>query len=205
MLCVTIRNTLWFILGSIGCAIIAIKNAGLAISQGIWSSLIVIVSFTWGIIIFEEKVKSITGACVAVIMMMIGLCGKSYFSSEQKGEVQYHNVIDAPPPPTTLELVPSQFDIIDHNNTSSMVYNEKNYDDTKMTKNNKKLSCDVDNLDSHNIINDEVSFCNLKVSRRTFGLLFAIFSFYIFLSQLHIIFYRCFPLSLSTHVINLKK
>ena len=104
--------------------------------------------------------------------MMIGLCGMSYFSSEQKGKVQYHNVIDAPPPPTTLELVPSQFDIIDDNNTSSMVYNEKNYDDTKMTKNNKKLSCDVDNLDSHNIINDEVSFCNLKVSRRTFGLLF---------------------------------
>ena len=131
--------------------------------------------------------------------MMIGLCGMSYFSSKQKEEVIHHRVIDTPLP-TTLELVPSsQFDITDdNNNTSTMEYIENSYepstktittdynDDNEIITNkiNKKLlklsssDDDYDILDNSQKItnNDEISFCNFHISRRKFGLLFAIFN-----------------------------
>ena len=63
--------------------IIAVKAAGLAIGIGIGSSFIVLVSFVWGIFIFDERVHSRVGACVAIACMMMGLIGMSYFSSPE--------------------------------------------------------------------------------------------------------------------------
>jgi glucose uptake protein GlcU len=63
------------------CGVYAVKNAGLATSQGIWSSLKVLVSFVWGMFIFDELVKSRAGACFAVFLISVGLVGMSYFSS----------------------------------------------------------------------------------------------------------------------------
>jgi multidrug transporter EmrE-like cation transporter len=62
-------------------AIYAVQNAGLAVSQGIWSSLIVIVSFVWGIAFFDEQVRSEGMAIISIFFMIVGLCGMSYFSS----------------------------------------------------------------------------------------------------------------------------
>jgi len=62
-------------------AIYAVKHAGLAVSQGIWSSLIVLVSFGWGMFVFGEEVKSTTGAWFAVFLMIFGLWGMSFYSS----------------------------------------------------------------------------------------------------------------------------
>lgn len=59
----------------------AIKSAGLAVGMGIGSSLIVLVSFTWGIFIFQERVESRVGASFAILLMMVGLWGMSYYSS----------------------------------------------------------------------------------------------------------------------------
>ena len=61
--------------------IYGIRNAGLAISAGTWSSLIVISSFCWGIFIFGEKVKSIQGASGAAFTLILGLVGMSVYSS----------------------------------------------------------------------------------------------------------------------------
>lgn len=60
--------------------VFSIRNAGLAISMGLCSSLIVMVSFTWGIFIFEEKVRSLHLACLAVLLMVLGLWGMAYYS-----------------------------------------------------------------------------------------------------------------------------
>ncbi len=75
-------------------AIYAVKSAGLAISQGLWSSIIVMVSFTWGIFIFQERVKSIGGALLAVGMMIVGLWGMSFYSSPatQPNYEQVHSI-----------------------------------------------------------------------------------------------------------------
>lgn len=61
-------------------AIYAVKNAGLALSQGLWSSIIVIVSFSWGFFVFHEQVRSIFVASLALLGMVFGLLGMSYFS-----------------------------------------------------------------------------------------------------------------------------
>ena len=63
------------------CGAYAVKNAGLAVSQGIWSSLKVLVSFIWGMFIFDEMVKSRLGAYCAVLFISLGLVGMSIFSS----------------------------------------------------------------------------------------------------------------------------
>ena len=65
-------------------AIYAVKNAGLAVSQGTWSSIIVLVSFVWGIGVFGEGVKSTLGALVGVLLMVEGLWGMSFYSSPEE-------------------------------------------------------------------------------------------------------------------------
>jgi len=64
--------------------IYGIRNAGLAISVGTWSSLIVVSSFSWGILVFREEVKSIPGAFCAMLMLCAGLGGMSRFSHPPK-------------------------------------------------------------------------------------------------------------------------
>ena len=63
--------------------IFAIRNAGLAISQGIVASSIVMVSFVWGNLVFREPVKSQVAAYFAVWLIMAGLYGMSYFSTAE--------------------------------------------------------------------------------------------------------------------------
>jgi glucose uptake protein GlcU len=62
----------------------AVRNAGLAVSQGIWSSLKVLVAFGWGIFVFQEPVRSKFGTGVAVAFMMAGLAGMSYFAAPSR-------------------------------------------------------------------------------------------------------------------------
>jgi hypothetical protein len=64
-------------------AVYAIQAAGLAIGIGIGSSFIVLVSFIWGIFVFHEQVHSRLGASIAILCMMLGLLGMSYFSSPE--------------------------------------------------------------------------------------------------------------------------
>lgn len=64
--------------------IYGIRNAGLAISVGVWSALIVISSFGWGIFVFNEKVKSIKGALLGALILMVGLIGMAIYSAPSK-------------------------------------------------------------------------------------------------------------------------
>ena len=62
-------------------AVYSVQNAGLALSQGLWSSIIVLVAFVWGIFVFREGVRSKEVASLAVFIMCLGLWGMSFFSS----------------------------------------------------------------------------------------------------------------------------
>ena len=70
-------------------AIFAIRNAGLAVSQGIWSALIVLVSFFWGIFIFDEAVASRFVATLAILLMVAGLWGMSHYSVPAESHLSY--------------------------------------------------------------------------------------------------------------------
>mmetsp|Transcript_17574 Transcript_17574/g.21473 ORF Transcript_17574/g.21473 Transcript_17574/m.21473 type:complete len:459 (+) Transcript_17574:159-1535(+) len=67
--------------------IYGIRNAGLAISVGTWSSLIVISSFCWGIVVFGESVKSKRDAGIAALILIIGLVGMSIYSAPVNSDV----------------------------------------------------------------------------------------------------------------------
>ena len=75
-----VSASLWVPGGTAG--VYAIRRTGLAISVGIWSCVIVILSFVWGVLIFHEKQRSgISGAISALAVLCVGLCGIAYFSS----------------------------------------------------------------------------------------------------------------------------
>lgn len=76
-------------------AIFAIRNAGLAVSQGIWSALIVLVSFFWGIFIFDEAVASRHVATFAILLMVVGLWGMSHYSVPGEQNLNYTPASDA--------------------------------------------------------------------------------------------------------------
>eukprot|EP00986_Skeletonema_menzelii_P003265 scaffold980_cov140-Skeletonema_menzelii.AAC.4 len=84
---------LWVPGGTAG--VYAVRRAGLAISVGIWSCVIVIVSFVWGVLIFGEKQKSgALGAVKAVSVLCIGLCGIAYFSSSESEKKKMKNSLE---------------------------------------------------------------------------------------------------------------
>jgi len=60
-----------------------IRNAGIAVAVGTWSSIIVLTSFVFGIIIFQERVKDFTQTCFAFAFLILGLVGMSRYSAHQ--------------------------------------------------------------------------------------------------------------------------
>eukprot|EP00804_Cyclotella_cryptica_P008322 CCRYP_020276-RA/>CCRYP_020276-RA protein AED:0.14 eAED:0.14 QI:54/0.66/0.5/1/0.33/0.5/4/686/382 len=85
-----VSASMWVPGGTAG--VYAIRRAGLAISVGLWSCVIVILSFVWGVLVFHEKQRSgVRGAMKALAVLCSGLCGIAYFSSfeaESKNERQ---------------------------------------------------------------------------------------------------------------------
>ncbi|KAL7437777.1 hypothetical protein ACHAXH_008819 [Discostella pseudostelligera] len=71
--------------------IFAIRNVGMAISQAIVSSTIVMISFMWGHFVFDEPVKNEGIAYASVSLIMTGMCGMSYYAtSESNGASSNH-------------------------------------------------------------------------------------------------------------------
>lgn len=61
--------------------IYGVRNAGIAVAVGTWSSITVISSFIWGILIFHEGVKSVPRTVCAFVLLILGLIGMSKYAS----------------------------------------------------------------------------------------------------------------------------
>ena len=61
--------------------IYGIRNAGLAVAVGTWSSIIVLTSFVFGFIFFHEEIKDFGQTCMAFVFLLSGLGGMSRFSA----------------------------------------------------------------------------------------------------------------------------
>ena len=81
-----IRWTNWGILSGMfwvpaaACGIYGIRNAGLAIAVGTWSSMNVIMSMIWGILVFHERFNNLVNTGMAFTTLIIGLLGMSQYS-----------------------------------------------------------------------------------------------------------------------------
>ena len=60
-----------------------IQNAGLAVAVGTWSSIIVLTSFFFGIVVFQEQVKHLGLAFLAFCCLILGLVGMSRYAAHQ--------------------------------------------------------------------------------------------------------------------------
>ena len=65
-------------------AIASIGYAGLGTAQATWSSMIVIISFLWGSVFFQERVDSWPLAASAVAVMCLGIVGMAIFSDPER-------------------------------------------------------------------------------------------------------------------------
>ncbi|VEU33546.1 unnamed protein product [Pseudo-nitzschia multistriata] len=65
--------------GTLG--ILAIRNAGMAVSVGIWAGITVVMNFVWGILVFREPVRSLPGTVGAFFFLGVGLIGMARASS----------------------------------------------------------------------------------------------------------------------------
>lgn len=59
-------------------------RAGLGVGQGVWSSLIVLVSFTWGAVVFQEPLQSVVGSLASVVALAAGIFGMAVIAAPQQ-------------------------------------------------------------------------------------------------------------------------
>lgn len=145
--------------------IYAVKTAGLAIAIGVGSSFIVLVSFTWGIFIFEEQVRSRFGACFAVFLMIAGLFGMSYYSSPEAASV-------APREEPTSDVASTRSD-----GYQGVQVAEVDEEDVASTKSNPlEIGRGSPRPDGRSMDVNVVDICGWKVSKRTSGIAAAMFN-----------------------------
>ena len=90
--CVFSAFTFFFSIGIYG-----IRMAGLAIAVGTWASIMIMVNFLFGIVIFREPVYDILGTLASFVLLIIGLVGMALYSAPQKG--------DTPTPSSSSSLI----------------------------------------------------------------------------------------------------
>lgn len=64
--------------------IFAVRNVGIALSVGIWASVTVLMSYIWGILIFNENVRSEWDIFLTMVLLAVGFVGMSYAISKTR-------------------------------------------------------------------------------------------------------------------------
>jgi len=77
-----LTGLMWVIGGAGG--IYGIRMAGLAVAVGTWASIMVMINFFFGILVFEEPVDDVWATLCSFLLLIVGLIGMSNYSSPQK-------------------------------------------------------------------------------------------------------------------------
>lgn len=56
-------------------AIVAIKTIGISVAVGTWAGISVLVSFTWGALVFQDPVKNIWLTLLGLLLLVLGIVG----------------------------------------------------------------------------------------------------------------------------------
>ena len=62
-------------------AVLAITDAGLCLAIATMNSTGVVVGFVWGAVVFAEPLRSPLHAVYGLLLMLVGICGMSYYST----------------------------------------------------------------------------------------------------------------------------
>jgi glucose uptake protein GlcU len=64
-------------------SLVAVKHIGISVGQSIWAGVTVIVSFIWGVALFQESPSQIGLAILGLILILIGIVGLSVCNSDK--------------------------------------------------------------------------------------------------------------------------
>jgi uncharacterized membrane protein len=178
--------------------VFAIKNAGLAIAIGVGGSFIVLVSFTWGILVFHEHVHSRLQACLAVILMLIGLIGMAYYSAPSvahSSSMRRSNQNGVLPTVTTGSYQEVELDDRCTSTSNNNIIIDDTFRDEPENDEEKEESdvdIDIPSIDANDHKRDldqvegiqedfaketaHVSYCGIRCQRRLLGVLAAAFN-----------------------------
>lgn len=155
----------------------AVKSAGLAVGIGVGSSFIVLVSFTWGIFVFEEGVKSKVGACFAVLLMILGIIGMSAFSSPEAPLQDYSlGQTDEPVEEDTDSQQSSRHSgasVADHESESGNPIIDQRY---SRDRDEGEFRDEVQSTQSSENNPHDFQLCGRKLTKRALGIMAAIFN-----------------------------
>jgi len=140
-----IISGLFWVPGGIA-TIFAIQSVGLAVAIGVGNAFIVLVSFVWGIFVFNESVQSLPAACISILCMMTGIFGMAFFSSS-----------------TTTTTITNDDDTEEEESSSNVDYSRiirssaGNNNETSNNNNNETLNTTTSN-ENNFIINNNDSY-----------------------------------------------
>jgi len=142
------------------CGIYGIRNAGLAAAVGTWSSIIVLTSFLFGFVFFQEEVKSLHNTAMAFVLLIVGLIGMSRYSAPQQSI-------------STSKNIASSFDESIHSSVMALEMEPLNMDNEEEIMKGR-FSYDFDTKDPYS--KDRLVFCSGRVSltKRQLGILGAV-------------------------------
>eukprot|EP00980_Cylindrotheca_fusiformis_P006646 scaffold1390_cov138-Cylindrotheca_fusiformis.AAC.49 len=148
----------------------AIKNAGLAIGIGVGSSFIVLISFTWGIFVFDEHVHSRLDACFAVGCMMVGLLGMAYYSAP--------SISHPSPQPLRRDSEESPYLPLENDEPEDGAFDDEapNEDAIECSESDDEVVVVDDSTIEEMLPDTHTICCGMKVQRRTLGILAAMFT-----------------------------
>lgn len=156
--------------------IYAVRNAGLAVSQGTWSALKVAIAFVWGIGVFQERVRSRTAATIAVVLLIAGLWGMSFFSSRRMIGSRPGDRHDGDNDEEYSELEqPLLGEEADGTNSEDLLLptNDESEDDPDEVNEEMSRILEDDELSELTFDDEKVNFRCFKLHRRTVGLICA--------------------------------
>lgn len=185
-----IRFSYWGIVSGIfwvpGAAsgIYGIRNAGLALAVGTWSSIEVITSFIFGILIFHEQVEHFDHACLAFLLLIVGLVGMARYAEvtdETTQATKQHAVksLEGLSDPSIIQLTNVVSELDDEESSLMVVSASARNNHSGLADNNrghiqrKESNGSDDKSPKHK---DHVVFCGGRVSlhRRQMGFLGAV-------------------------------
>lgn len=73
-------------------AVLSIQNSGLAAGQGVFSALIVLTSFFWGLIVFREPMWSLPLTLLGIALLVAGVVGMTVFSKSPAAVAKHTSV-----------------------------------------------------------------------------------------------------------------
>ena len=152
----------------------------MAISIGTWASIMILVNFFWGMLVFQEPVADMVGTTGAFALLILGLAGMSRYSAPpEKDEGEEHATVlsDESREFSTAANEPAQSETSNETSAIGSVLDDYiNMQDTENALDIDGLSCSNDVRRSEAVDGDFVILCGTRLTRRQAGILGAVFN-----------------------------